>query len=197
MAVIDLAEIAFRVTRQTGEDVDVSDFAYYVLDEITGDKVTAYAMTKAKTPRDRKSSQSMATTFASKNAFKGKFLKEELSPFIKSWVNEYLKNHYGEHEEMIHMLYKSQNPYSRDRSIDGIDSVEETEMTDEYFKRVLSRILLDISVSDLDKDTITAAIQTIKLLKDKFDTKGSDENRIVIHMPAPFEGVCPHCRKEI
>lgn len=197
MAAIDLAEIAFRVTKQTGEDVDVTDFAYYVLDELTGDKITAYAMTKAKAPRDRKSVQSAATTFASKNAFKGRFLKEEISPFMKAWVNEYLKNHYGEHEEMIHALHKAQNPYSRDRSTAGLDNIEETEMTDEYFKRLLNRILVDISVSDLDKDSITAALQTIKLLKDRFDTGEKDENRIVIHMPAPFEGVCPHCRKEI
>lgn len=190
---INPAEIAYKAKKFAKEEVGVSDICFFLLEELTKDKAIAYALSKAKAPVERKAVTSSAYTFASKHALMGKFLTEEIKPVLHDWITEYLRANYDEFEQLIDLLHKDNNPMPAVVS-DVIN--DDVELSDAYFKRVLQNIMISLSNSSLDKDTISSTLQTIKLLRDKFETKNEDD-RTIIEIPSPFTGVCSHCNHEI
>lgn len=195
MAYIDTQDIADRAKKHMKEEVSVIDISAYLLKELTlGDKDSAYMLTKAKEPSTRSAVKSAAYGYFKRNESKEKFLIHEIKPIVNSWVVEYVRERYDELQDELEMIYKDKHPVD----LGAIDTTvyDDAELSDTYFRRILQKVLVKIDTSNLDKDMITSAVQTIKLLKERFDTKDED-NKIIIEIPSAFTGICPHCNREV
>lgn len=194
MAAFETDDIASRAKRKLKEPVTVSDISAFILEEICGDKDTAYSLTKSKEPLSRAAVKSSSYAFFRRSEVKKRAVMDEVRPYLNGWISEYVSKRYDEFEPFLVDLQLEKNPV--DPTTLDPTVYDDTVLSDAYLRRLLQKVIAKIDGSQLDKDMIASAVQTIKLLKDKFDTKDED-NKIVIEIPSPFTGVCPHCQHEV